>query len=133
MLGENSIKARLCGGSLMSTIEQFDPGFTNASDQVTIQKHIAGVSIRNHLSIVQLEVNTSGDGFVHFAFDDSHGKVKRKDREEVGRSLPLMWPIYGSQEPSTRGLVPLSRLSHSPAGRDSILQPHQLAPHQYNR
>ena len=93
MLSENSIETAFGGSSAPAAIEQFDPGFTNASNQVTMQEHIAGVGIRNHLSVGKFEINTFGDGFVHFAFDDSHGKVKRKDREEGGgRSLPLMWP-----------------------------------------
>jgi hypothetical protein len=42
---------------------------------------------------------------------------ERIGRRVGGRSLPLMWPIYDPLGPSTRGWVPLSRLSHSPAGQ----------------
>lgn len=76
MLSENSIKTAFGGSSAPAAIEQFNPGLTDASNQVTMQEHIAGVGIRNHLSIVQLEVNTSGDGFVHLAFDLPHESVE---------------------------------------------------------
>jgi hypothetical protein len=73
VLSQDSIQARLCGGSLMPTIEQFDPGFTNPSDQIAEQEHICRVGVRNHLGVIKLEINALGDSVVHQAFDLAHG------------------------------------------------------------
>lgn len=72
VLLKNSIEARLCGIGAIATGVKFNPGLTNASNQMTVQIHIAGVSIRNDLSVCTLEVNTFGDGSVHLAFDFPH-------------------------------------------------------------
>jgi len=116
MLLENSIKAGLCGSGAITTGIKFNPGLTNASDQMTVQIHIAGVSIRNHLSVCTLEVNTFGDGIVHLAFDFPHESVEKGLEGGGGRSLPLMWPIYDSRGPSTRGLVQVVQLAQGSTG-----------------
>ena len=72
VLTKNSIQAGLCGPGLPATIEQFDPGFTNAGDQVTMEEHICTVGVRNHLSICRLPILTSSDGGVHLGFDLTH-------------------------------------------------------------
>ena len=77
MLSENSIETAFGGSSLPAAIEQFNPSLANASDQVTMQEHIAGVGIRNHLSVCTLEVNTVGDGSVHLTFDLTHESVEK--------------------------------------------------------
>ena len=73
MLTQNSIQTRFGGGRLMPTVKDLHPGLTHTSDQVTIQVNIAGVGIRNHLSVVEFEILASVDSGVHFTFDDSHG------------------------------------------------------------
>ena len=72
MFGENSIQTGLCGDSLMITIEQFNPGFTNSSNQIAIKKDIRTVRIGNNLSVIKLPIFAIGDSFVHQAFDLSH-------------------------------------------------------------
>ena len=81
MLSENSIETAFGGSSAPAAIEQFNPGLANASNQVTMQEHISNVGARNNLGVCTLEVNTSGDGFVHLGFDLAHGLR----RERIGR------------------------------------------------
>lgn len=99
---QNSIQAGFGRLSLPTTIEQFQPGFTDSGNQVTVQENIGNVAARNHLSIVTLPVTTITDGSVHQAFDLTHG---------VNPSTTnVVWHGMGG---STRGLVPVLRLSHS--------------------
>ena len=100
MLFENSIQTGLGGSSAPATIKQFNPSLTDTSNQIAVQVDISNIGAADDFSIVQLEVNTSGDGFVHLLFDLTHEFEKRKDREEGGgRSLPLMWPRYQARGP----------------------------------
>ena len=107
MLSENSIEARLGGGSAITTGVKFDPGFTNASDQMTVQIHIRHIAARDNLSVGKFEILTIGDGIVHLTFDLPHESKEKGLEGGGGRSLPLMWPIYDGRGPSTRGLVPV--------------------------
>ena len=97
---KNSIEAGFGGNSLPTTIEKFNPGLANASDQVTVQEHIAAVGIRNDLSVVEFEINTVSDSGVHLAFDLAHLReengfeVWRADRVAVP-STSLRYPILG--------------------------------------
>ena len=77
VLSENSIEARLRGGGAITTGVKFNPGFTNASDQMTVQIHIAEVSIRNDLSVCQFEILTLENGIVHLTFDLPHESVEK--------------------------------------------------------
>ena len=86
MLSENSIETAFGCNGLPATIEQFNPSLTNASNQIAMEIHIAGVGIRNDLSISALEVNTSGDGFIHLGFDLAHGLR----RERIGRRVGVV-------------------------------------------
>jgi len=74
---QNSIQTGFGGVSAPTTIEKFNPGLANASDQVTEQEHIAAVGIRNDLSVVEFEINTVSDGGVHLAFDLAHLRVEK--------------------------------------------------------
>ncbi len=78
VLLKNSIKTRLCGVGTIATGVKFNPGLTNASDQMPVQIHIGGVGIRNYLSVCTLEVNTIGDGIVHLTFDFPHESVEKR-------------------------------------------------------
>ena len=73
MLFENSIQTGLGGSSAPATIKQFDPSLTDTSNQIAVQVDISNVGAADDFSIVQLEVNTIGDGFVHLLFDLTHG------------------------------------------------------------
>ena len=77
VLSENSIEARLCGDSLIPTIEQFDPGFTNASDQMAVQIHIRHIAAADNLSVGQFEILTLENGIVHLTFDLPHESVEK--------------------------------------------------------
>lgn len=81
---KNSIEAGFGGNSLPTTIEKFNPGLANASDQVTVQEHIAAVGIRNDLSVVEFEINTVSDSGVHLAFDLAH--LREENGFEVWRA-----------------------------------------------
>ncbi len=74
MLGKNSIQARLGGVSLMPTIKQFDPGFTNPSDEVTMQKHIGNVAATHDLGVSRLPINLIVDCVVHLLFNLTHDR-----------------------------------------------------------
>ena len=83
-----------------TTIKQFHPSFTDASNQVTMQVDIRNIGAADDLSVSKLEVNAVLDCVDHLLFNLTHEFEKRKDREEGGgRSLPLMWPRYQAQAP----------------------------------
>ena len=73
MLFENSIQTGLSGSGAPATIKQFNPSLTDTSNQVTVQVDISNIGAADNLSVVQLEVHTVGDGFVHLLFDLTHG------------------------------------------------------------
>ena len=86
MCSKNSIQTGLGSNSLPTTIEQFDVGFTDASNQITVQVDIRDMSAADDFGVVQLEVHTVGDGFVHQSFDLTHGLSR--EWFGGGRSLP---------------------------------------------
>jgi len=73
MLFENSIQTGLSGSSAPATIKQFNPSLTDTSNQVAVQVDISNIGAADDFGVVQLEVNTVGDGFVHLLFDLTHG------------------------------------------------------------
>jgi len=73
MLGENSIQARLGGGRLMPTIEQFNPGLTNSGDQIAEQVDIGNMRTCDDFGIVTLEIFASSDSGIHQTLNLTHG------------------------------------------------------------
>jgi hypothetical protein len=58
-----------------------------------MQEDIRNIGAADDFGVVQLEVNTFGDGFVHQGFDLTHGLSSEWFGGGRGRSLSLMWPI----------------------------------------
>ena len=56
----------------MTAIEQFDPGFTNASNQIAVQIYIRNISAGNNFSVSRLEVDAVLDSVAHLEFDLTH-------------------------------------------------------------
>ena len=77
VLSENSIEARLCGGGAIATGIKFNPGFTNASDQMAVQIHIRHIAAGDNLSVGQFEILTLENGIVHLTFDLPHESVEK--------------------------------------------------------
>jgi hypothetical protein len=116
VLLKNSIEARLRGGGAIATGVKFNPGFANASDQMAVQIHIRHIAAADNLSVCQFEILTLENGIVHLTFDLPHESVELGFGGGWGSSLPLMWPIYGSQGALTRGLVPVVALAQGSTG-----------------
>ena len=77
VLSENSIEAGLCGGGAIATGIKFNPGFTNASDQMAVQIHIRHIAAADKLSVGQFEILTLENGIVHLTFDLPHESVEK--------------------------------------------------------
>lgn len=101
MHGKNSIQARLGSVGLPSTVKQFDPSFTNPSDQVTVQKHIRNVGARDNLGVILFPITTLSDRLIHETFDLTH--------DQQFASTKVVWIRSGT---IARGVVPLPQLSH---------------------
>ena len=75
---KNSIQTGFSCVGLIPTIKQFDPGFTNSGDQITVKKDIRNVRTCNHLSVIQFEILACSDSSVHQAFDLTHWEVSQE-------------------------------------------------------
>jgi len=73
VLRKNSIQTGFGSVRTPPTIEQFDPGFTNSGNQITVQKDIRNVGTCDDLGVCHLEIFAFGDGSIHQTFDLTHG------------------------------------------------------------
>ena len=69
---KNSIEARFGGFGLITTIEQFDPGFTNPSNQIAMQIHIRNMGARDNLSVCNFQILAIFNSSDHLEFDLTH-------------------------------------------------------------
>ena len=97
MLCQNSIQTGFGGVRLPTTIEKFNPSFTNSGDQIAVKKHIGDVGTCHDFGVIKFEIFASGDSGIHQAFDLSHGS-QLGERLGVGGSLPptsIVWHPRG--------------------------------------
>ena len=78
MLLKNSIQTWFGSVRLPTTIEQFDPSFTNASNQIAVQIDIRNVRTWNDLSVIEFPIFACSDSSIHQSFDLTHGRDLRR-------------------------------------------------------
>jgi len=114
VLFENRIQTRFGGRRLITTVEDLHEVFTNGSDVIAEQKHFGLLSFRvkGDFSVARLPVQGVTNGSVHLGFNLAH--------LGVSRSTKVVWTRLGG---IATPLVPVPKLSHPPAVRDSIHEP----------
>jgi hypothetical protein len=116
---ENSIQARLRGGSLPTTVEKFDPSFTQTGDQIAMQKYISHVSTCDDFSVSKFEIFACLDSSNHLTFDLTHGSfaVDLLSMAPLGGIWGDQWTVQRSVSISSRASVSMvGSIQRAPSG-----------------